>query len=128
MRGCAGALTRRARLRIPATAQNPPIRFWRFLLTRMMNFLRVRYGRATRERVRRFTWSLRPAGPLVGVSGKPPRVISRDELARWYDEEARCSCRELGIEPPIILDFGDGQLGRILQPPWANVSKLQGTG
>jgi LmbE family N-acetylglucosaminyl deacetylase len=39
------------------------------------------------------------------------------ELARVRAEEARCSCRALGIEPPILLGFKDGELGQAAKPP-----------
>jgi LmbE family N-acetylglucosaminyl deacetylase len=40
------------------------------------------------------------------------------ELAKVRAEEARCSCRALGIDPPILLGFKDGELGKQSRPPW----------
>lgn len=34
-------------------------------------------------------------------------------LAKVRAEEARCSCAALGIEPPTLLGFKDGELGRV---------------
>lgn len=39
------------------------------------------------------------------------------EMARVRAEEARCSCRELGIEPPTQLGFRDGELGMSIGSP-----------
>jgi len=47
------------------------------------------------------------------------------ELARVRAEEARCSCRALGIDPPILLGFKDGELGQAGRPPWAALAQVQ---
>jgi LmbE family N-acetylglucosaminyl deacetylase len=47
------------------------------------------------------------------------------ELAKVRAEEARCSCRALGIEPPILLGFKDGELGKQSRPPWAPLAEVQ---
>jgi LmbE family N-acetylglucosaminyl deacetylase len=60
-----------------------------------------------------------------GRLGRVPGITTGQELARVYDEEVRCTCRELGIAPPIILRFGDGQLGKPVQPPWANLAEAE---
>jgi LmbE family N-acetylglucosaminyl deacetylase len=60
-----------------------------------------------------------------GRLGEVPGVPSGPKLAHVYDEEARCSCRALGIEPPIILYLGDGELGKIPLPPWANLAHAE---
>jgi LmbE family N-acetylglucosaminyl deacetylase len=39
------------------------------------------------------------------------------DLAKVRVEEARCSSRALGIEPPILLGFKDGELGQAARPP-----------
>lgn len=52
----------------------------------------------------------RGASPRMGVPAGP-------EMARVRAEEARCSCRELGIEAPTLLGFADGELGRAGDPP-----------
>ena len=46
-------------------------------------------------------------------------------LASVRAEEARCSCRALGIEPPILLGFKDGELGRISRPPWEYLGQVE---
>jgi len=48
------------------------------------------------------------------------------ELAKVRAEEARCSCRALGIEPPILLGYKDGELGKQSRPPWAALAEVQG--
>jgi LmbE family N-acetylglucosaminyl deacetylase len=47
------------------------------------------------------------------------------ELAKVRAEEARCSCRALGIEAPILLGFKDGELGQPGRPPWAALAQVQ---
>ncbi|HEU0108507.1 MAG TPA: PIG-L family deacetylase [Vicinamibacteria bacterium] len=47
------------------------------------------------------------------------------ELAKVRAEEARCSCRALGIEPPILLGFKDGELGKQSRPPWVPLAEVQ---
>lgn len=42
----------------------------------------------------------------AGIPGGPP-------LAKARAEEARCSCAALGIEPPTLLGFKDGELGQV---------------
>lgn len=50
-----------------------------------------------------------------------------DEIAEVRAEEARCSAAALGINPPILLPFGDGSLGqRVRQgPPWETLAQLE---
>ena len=48
------------------------------------------------------------------------------ELAKVRAEEARCSCRALGIAPPILLGFKDGELGQQGRPPWSPLVEVQG--
>lgn len=48
------------------------------------------------------------------------------ELAKVRAEEARCSCRALGIEPPILLGFQDGELGQATKPPGGPLAKVAG--
>jgi LmbE family N-acetylglucosaminyl deacetylase len=48
------------------------------------------------------------------------------DLAKVRAEEARCSCRALGIDPPILLGFKDGELGKQSRPPWAPLAEVQG--
>jgi LmbE family N-acetylglucosaminyl deacetylase len=47
------------------------------------------------------------------------------ELAKVRAEEARCSCRALGIEAPILLGFKDGELGQPSRPPWGPLASVQ---
>jgi LmbE family N-acetylglucosaminyl deacetylase len=47
------------------------------------------------------------------------------ELAKVRAEEALCSCRALGIEPPILLGFKDGELGKQSRPPWGPLAEVQ---
>lgn len=47
------------------------------------------------------------------------------ELARVRAEEARCACRALGIEAPILLGFKDGELGAPARPPWGPLSRVR---
>jgi len=47
------------------------------------------------------------------------------ELAKVRAEEARCSSRALGIDPPILLGFKDGELGKQSRPPWAPLAEVQ---
>ena len=44
-------------------------------------------------------------------------VPAGPEMARLRAEEARCSCRALGIEAPMQLGFEDGGLGKASDPP-----------
>ena len=54
-----------------------------------------------------------------GAKGGSPRlgIAAGPEMARLRAEEARCSCRALGIEPPLLLGFEDGGLGKSSDPP-----------
>jgi LmbE family N-acetylglucosaminyl deacetylase len=54
-----------------------------------------------------------------GAKGASPRlgIPAGPEMARVRAEEARCSCRALGIEAPILLGFEDGGLGKSSDPP-----------
>jgi len=47
------------------------------------------------------------------------------EIAALRSEEARCASRALGLSAPTLLDFGDGQLGKVARPPWAPLRSLQ---
>jgi LmbE family N-acetylglucosaminyl deacetylase len=46
------------------------------------------------------------------------------ELASVRAEEARCACRALGIAPPLLLGFKDGELGAAARPPWAPLARV----
>jgi LmbE family N-acetylglucosaminyl deacetylase len=54
-----------------------------------------------------------------GAKGGSPRtgIPAGPETASVRAEEARCSCRELGIEPPTLLGFEDDGLGKANDPP-----------
>ena len=47
-----------------------------------------------------------------------------EPLARARHEEATCSCRQLGIEPPIFFGLSDGELGAITNPLAKNVQAV----
>jgi LmbE family N-acetylglucosaminyl deacetylase len=52
-------------------------------------------------------------------------VPAGPELAKVRAEEARCSARALGTEPPILLGFKDGELGRADRPPWGPLADVE---
>ena len=56
--------------------------------------------------------------PHAGIPAGP-------ELAKVRAEEARCSCRALGISAPILLGFKDAELGRISRPPWEYLAQVE---
>jgi LmbE family N-acetylglucosaminyl deacetylase len=69
------------------------------------------YGRqGVRVNVAIVTEGAKGASPRAGIAAGP-------EMAKVRAEEARCSCRELGIEAPTLLGFKDGELGRLNDPP-----------
>lgn len=45
----------------------------------------------------------------AGSRGNPP-LCSPAELPAMRETELRCACKALGIQPPILLDYQDGQL------------------
>lgn len=45
----------------------------------------------------------------AGSCGKPP-LCTTEELPSVREQELRCACAALGIDPPIILDYKDGCL------------------
>lgn len=61
-----------------------------------------------------------------GAKGASPRlgIPAGPEMARLRAEEARCSCRALGIEPPMMLGFEDGGLGKSSDPPDGYLKQL----
>jgi len=61
-----------------------------------------------------------------GAKGGPTGAGSPvgPELARVRAEEARCSCRALGIEPPLLLGFRDDELGRANDPPGGYLAEV----
>jgi LmbE family N-acetylglucosaminyl deacetylase len=61
----------------------------------------------------------------AGRPGVAHGIPSGPEYTRARAEEVRCSCRELGIEPPVILDFEDDQLGTVARPPWRHIARAE---
>jgi LmbE family N-acetylglucosaminyl deacetylase len=47
------------------------------------------------------------------------------KLAQIRADEARCSCRALGIDAPTLLGFKDGELGRIVTPAWRHLGDVK---
>jgi LmbE family N-acetylglucosaminyl deacetylase len=45
----------------------------------------------------------------AGSRGDPP-LCSLEELPAACEKELRCACSALGILPPLLLDYQDGQL------------------
>ena len=50
----------------------------------------------------------------AGSCGQPP-VCAREELGVVRTDELLCSCRALGLEPPVVLDYEDGRLAEVAQ-------------
>lgn len=48
----------------------------------------------------------------AGSCGDPP-LCQADELAAVRERELRCACAALGIQPPRLLDYGDGTLADV---------------
>lgn len=48
----------------------------------------------------------------AGSCGDPP-LCWPDELGQVREEELRCACAALGLEPPILLDYQDGTLAQV---------------
>jgi LmbE family N-acetylglucosaminyl deacetylase len=51
-------------------------------------------------------------------------IAEGEPLAKVRSEEARCACRELGIEPPILFGLNDGELGAITRVLGHNVQEV----
>lgn len=47
----------------------------------------------------------------AGSCGDPP-LCSPEELPAMREAELRCACKTLGLQPPILLDYQDGQLSQ----------------
>ena len=45
----------------------------------------------------------------AGLRGDPP-LCAPEELPAVREAELRCACKALGLQPPILLDYLDGQL------------------
>jgi LmbE family N-acetylglucosaminyl deacetylase len=63
------------------------------------------------------TEGAKSTSPRLGVPAGP-------EMARLRAEEARCSCRALGVDPPLLLGFEDGGLGKQGDPPDGYLKQL----
>jgi len=48
----------------------------------------------------------------AGLCGDPP-LCRPDELGQVREEELRCACRALGLEPPLLLNYQDGTLAQV---------------
>lgn len=48
----------------------------------------------------------------AGSCGKPP-LCHREELPAVREQELRCACAPLGIEPPCLLGYRDGALAEV---------------
>jgi N-acetylglucosamine malate deacetylase 2 len=48
----------------------------------------------------------------AGSRGDPP-LCTPEELPAVRENELRCACAALGIQPPILLDYQDGQLSKV---------------
>jgi LmbE family N-acetylglucosaminyl deacetylase len=70
-----------------------------------------------RVRLAIVTEGAKRASPRLGIPAGP-------EVARLRAEEARCSCRALGIDAPILLGFEDGGLGKSSDPPDAYLKRV----
>ncbi len=50
----------------------------------------------------------------AGSCGQPP-VCTPEELGARRTAELLCSCRTLGLEAPLVLDYQDGQLAEVVE-------------
>jgi LmbE family N-acetylglucosaminyl deacetylase len=60
----------------------------------------------------------------AGEHGTTRTKVPSATLGNVRTEEARCSARALGIEPPVILGFEDGGLGRLERPAPAYLQRV----
>ncbi|HZQ93541.1 MAG TPA: PIG-L family deacetylase [Candidatus Sulfotelmatobacter sp.] len=51
-------------------------------------------------------------------------IPAGDALAKARSEEAACACRQLGIEPPVLLGLNDGEMGAISNPLGRNIQEV----
>jgi len=69
-------------------------------------------ARYAREGVKVFLIIASEGGQGTAARGGPrPDSAAAAALARTRTEEAQCSAKALGTEPPVILGFADGKLG-----------------
>jgi len=74
--------------------------------------------RGVRVRLAIVTDGAQGARPHAGIAAGPALAAARAE-------EARCACRALGIDAPLLLGFGDGELGRAARPSWAPLADVE---
>jgi len=65
-------------------------------------------------------WILCLTSGQAGSCGTPP-ICTPEELGEVRKQELRCSCKTLGLEKPIILDFSDGELEYTSQAEMENL-------
>ena len=51
-------------------------------------------------------------------------IPAGEPLAKVRREEIACACKQLGIEPPILLELNDGELGAITNPLGQNIQAV----
>jgi LmbE family N-acetylglucosaminyl deacetylase len=51
-------------------------------------------------------------------------IPAGDALAKVRREEATCACKQLGIEPPIMIGINDGEMGAIASPLGHNIQEV----
>ena len=51
-------------------------------------------------------------------------IPAGEPLAKVRREEIACACKQLGIEPPILFELNDGELGAITNPLGKNIQAL----
>jgi len=51
-------------------------------------------------------------------------IPAGDALAKVRREEIACACKQLGIEPPILFELNDGELGAITNPLGQNIQAV----
>jgi LmbE family N-acetylglucosaminyl deacetylase len=52
------------------------------------------------------------------------KISVGESLAAARRAEATCACRELGIEPPILFNLNDGELGAVTNPLAKNIHSV----
>lgn len=51
-------------------------------------------------------------------------IPAGEPLAKVRREEIACACKQLGIEPPILFELNDGELGAITNPLGQNIQTV----
>ena len=62
--------------------------------------------------------------PGAGSTSARLGIAAGPEMARVRAQEALCSCRALGVDPPVQLGFEDGGLGKRGDPPDGYLKQL----